>query len=175
MTTLTEQQAEQQLRYLQESGFQSKMSAAAQSNGISPVFVYAIASRETNCCNILGDWQQGEAHGVGIMQIDIQQPLAKTMRDNGTWKTSPGLLINFGVSMLADNLAHARRLFPALSGTDQLRLAADGYNEGQGTADHLEAIGKDPDWGTTGRDYGNDVIARMALFSGIIAKTVTEG
>ena len=45
-----------------------------------PTFFMAIASRETNCINELGDFQHGEFHGVGIIQIDIQH--SRVVGDN---------------------------------------------------------------------------------------------
>ena len=85
-----------QLKRLRDTGFADKLEQHATDHNFPTPFFFAIASRETNCQNILGDKQNGVFHGVGIVQIDIQHPIAKTARDNGTWKTNPDPLIEFG-------------------------------------------------------------------------------
>lgn len=167
---ITQQQAQQQLDYLYESGFFDKLSAGAAQYNLSTAFVIAISSRETNCTNIIGDFQGSpkEAHGIGIMQIDIQNPIAKQMRDDGTWKTNPDPLINFGCNMLSENIATARKTFPQMPISGLLKIAASGYNAGIGRAVHSAAMDGDSDACTTGRNYGADVISRMALFAELI-------
>ena len=157
-----------QLRRLRKNGFDLLLTHFGAANGLPTAFLFAIASRETNCQNILGDVQGGQAHGVGIIQIDIQHPIALQARDSGTWQTNPGPLIDFGTTLLAADLIQVKHVLPSLSVTnDALRVAASGYNCGIGKA--IQAAGQgDPDKFTTGGDYGRDVIARMTIFQDLL-------
>jgi hypothetical protein len=158
-----------QLKSLRDTGFAQKLQQQAEAHGLATPFFFAIASRETNCRNILGDKQQGEFHGVGIVQIDIQHPLARKARDTGTWQTNPDPLIEFGAQILADNLKQAKNKLPSLSAAKQLKAAASGYNCGIGNAVKGANQG-DSDLRTTGHDYGRDVLARAAIFEELIAE-----
>ena len=159
-----------QLRRLRDTGFAQKLEQNAEDHGLPAPFFFAIASRETNCRNILGDVVHGEAHGVGIIQIDIQHPIARKARDNGTWKTNPDPLIDFGAKILEDNIKRARQKFPSLDARQRMKIAASGYNCGMGNAIKGENQG-DSDKFTTGRDYGRDVMARAAIFEALIEET----
>ena len=170
MTTKLEMQAE--LARLRATGLDSKLAGQASAHGLPAALLFAIASRETNCVNCLGDFQQGEAHGVGIVQIDIQHPEARQARDDGSWRTNPDALIALGAQLLADNLRRARLEFPALNGDEQMKIAASGYNCGMGAA-IAGARGGDSDQHTTGRDYGGDVIARMKVFEALMSPTLS--
>lgn len=153
-----------QLSRLQSTGFADKLTAAAQAHGLDPAFLFAIASRETNCVNELGDFRNGEYHGVGIIQIDIQHDIAREARDSGSWRTNPDPLIDFGAGILQANLAQADE---SLAPEIKLKLAASAYNEGMKNALAGLAHG-DSDQRTTGHDYGRDVMARMAIFADLM-------
>ena len=157
-----------QLQRLRNTGFATKLQQQAETNGFPTSFFFAIASRETNCVNELGDFQGGEHHGVGIIQIDIQHQIARDARDSGTWQTNPDPLIAFGAEMLADNIRLAKQSFPNFSPTDQLKVAASGYNCGMARAISSAQNG-DSDLHTTGHNYGADVISRMAIFETLLA------
>ena len=161
-----------ELARLRATGFESKLAAQAAGHGLPAALLFAIASRETNCVNCLGDFAQGEAHGVGIVQIDIQHPEARQARDDGSWRTNPDALIGLGAQLLADNLERARQEFPGLSGDEQMKIAASGYNCGMGAAIAGARAG-DSDQNTTGHDYGEDVIARMKVFEALMSPTVS--
>lgn len=164
---LTKAQILSQLHSLRNTGFADKLEQHATVHGLTAPFFFAIASRETNCQNILGDFQHGEFHGVGIVQIDIQHPIARAARDSGSFKTNPDPLIEFGAQMLEDNIGKATQSFPDLSAQDQLKVAASGYNCGIERAIAAQHQG-DSDLHTTGHDYGKDVISRMNLFEELI-------
>lgn len=165
MPTPTKGQLRTQLRRLRNTGFATKLEQQATAQGFPTNFFLAIASRETNCRNILGDNQ----HGVGIVQIDIQHQIARKARDTGTWKTNPDPLIKFGAQMLAGNIKKAKQKFPDLSAEQHLKIAASGYNCGIVRAITGQQQG-DSDKRTTGRDYGRDVMARKAVFAELIAE-----
>ena len=168
MPNQTELQA--QLRTLQQSGLDVKLAEQARAHGFAPALFFAIASRETNCVNELGDFQNGEAHGVGIVQIDIQHDLARQARDQGSWRTDPDPLIDVGAQLLADNIRRAQQTFPGFSSEQQLKIAASGYNCGMGAA-IAGARNGDSDQHTTGHNYGADVMARMAMFGELTAQS----
>jgi len=141
----------------------------ATENHLPTAFFYAIASRETNCTNILGDVRADGAHGVGIVQIDIQSPIARQARDSGTWKTNPAPLIEFGAKLLSADIVQVKHNLPNLAGNDILKVVASGYNCGISRAIRAarSAVG-DSDTFTTGKDYGKDVIARMIIFDQLL-------
>jgi hypothetical protein len=167
--TPSKQQLLNQLHSLRHTGFADKLAQHAAANSFPVPFFFAIASRETNCINELGDFQHGEFHGVGIVQIDIQHSLARQARDSGTWKTNPDPLLEFGAKILAANIAKAQQQFPQLNVQQQLKIAASGYNCGLERAITGAQHG-DSDKLTTGHDYGRDVMTRTAIFEELIAE-----
>ncbi len=169
MATPTKNQLLNQLHSLRHTAFDQKLDQHAVQHGFSTPYFFAIASRETNCINELGDARNGEFHGVGIVQIDIQHPIARQLRDDGTWKTNPDPLIDFGAQILQDNIAKATKAFPNFNAQQQLKIGASGYNCGIDAAIAGAQHG-DSDKHTTGRDYGRDVIARMTIFEELIAE-----
>ncbi|HWT06751.1 MAG TPA: hypothetical protein VN224_13400 [Xanthomonadales bacterium] len=140
----------------------------ARENNFPVEYFFAIASRETNCVNELGD-DPGDGsgpHGVGIVQIDIQHDLARQARDSGTWKSNPDPLIAFGARMLASNISQAHQHFPNFDQHQVLKVAASGYNAGMGNAIAGAEEG-DSDKRTAHHSYGADVMSRMAIFQQI--------
>jgi hypothetical protein len=85
----TKDELRTELQRIRNSGFATKLEQQAQAKGFSTSFFFGIASRETNCVNELGDIQNDGAHGVGIIQIDIQNQIARQARDDGTWRANP--------------------------------------------------------------------------------------
>jgi len=158
-----------QLHSLRHTGFAPKLQERAMAHGFPVPFFFAIASRETNCINELGDFQHEEFHGVGIIQIDIQHPIARQARDSGTWKTDPDPLIEFGAQIIQNNINKAKQTFPNLGEQQQLKIAASGYNCGMHRAITGTQHG-DSDKLTTGKNYGRDVITRMGIFEELIAE-----
>ena len=166
---ITKMQILNQLHSLRHTGFATKLDEQATAHGFPTPYFFAIASRETNCLNILGDSQHGEFHGVGIIQIDIQHPIARQARDSGSWKTNPDPLIEFGAQLLINNIHRAAERFPGLNAQQHLKIAASGYNCGIERA-IAGALDGDSDLHTTGHDYGRDVVTRMAIFEELIAE-----
>lgn len=164
-----------QLRRLKQTGFDQLLSQQAAAHGFEPSFFFAIASRETNCVNELGDVRPDGAHGVGIVQIDVQYPLARQARDSGTWQHSPATLVAFGAQLLADNIRQAQQALPSHSSEQQLKVAAAGYNCGMTRAIAAAKNGQDSDAHTTGANYGADVMARKVLFEQLMAQAAAAG
>lgn len=159
-----------QLHSLRHTGLDKimiAMIAQAAPEKLPIAWLFAIASRETNCLNILGDYRDGEFHGVGVLQIDIQHALARKMRDEGTWRTHAFELIQFGVRLLSANRVAAKKAFPNYEENQWLKVASSGYNCGMRNA-VLGAQHGDSDRLTTGKNYGRDVMTRMAMFEELL-------
>jgi hypothetical protein len=165
---ITQKDILNQLHSLRHTGFDKKLAQHGAAHNLPAEYFFAVASRETNCLNILGDFINGHAHGVGIVQIDIQHSIALKARDTGSWKTNPDPLIDFGAKILADNLNHAATKFPNLTLAQRQKIAASGYNCGISNAISGAQHG-DSDLHTTGHNYGRDVMTRMAMFEDLIA------
>src|SRR5262249_37080650 len=149
---------------LHNTGFADKLAHHAADHQLPLPYFFAIASRETNCTNKLGDRDKhGEFHGVGIVQIDIQHEIARKARDSGSWETDPDPLIAFGANLLAKNIQRAAQAFPDFTPQQHRKIAASGYNCGIEKA-ILGSQNGDSDIHTTGKDYGRDVMARMEIF-----------
>jgi hypothetical protein len=171
MSTPSRAQLLLQLDTIHHNGQLAVLERVATTHGILPTALWiAINSRETNCVNELGDFQGGEHHGVGMCQIDIQHPIARQARDDGSWKTPEGFerLQEYGASILATNIASVRGYFDDVTDEDVYRIAADGYNEHMDRAEHDAEDGGDPDRLTTGHNYGADVVARMKIFADLL-------
>ena len=133
--------------------------AAAKAHGLDPAFALAIGSRENDLVNSLGDAN----HAVGVMQVDRRSwPEAQQAYVDGSWETHPAALIDTGCQILEDNLSWAKRAYPNYDDDQHLKIAAAAYNGGCKTA--MDGIREgDCDKFTTGRNYGSDVMGRMAL------------
>jgi Transglycosylase SLT domain len=159
---------EKQLQTIRSNGLFAKLEKAARAHGIETAYLLAIGSRESGLRNILGDYRGGLAHGVGILQIDVQHPIALHARDTGSWWPNPDPLIAFGAALLASNLKSVRALRPAFDDRQAHKCAASAYNCGLGNALAGSAKG-DSDKFTTGGSYGRDVMDRMAIFQDLLA------
>lgn len=177
MTTPTRGQLVLQLDDLRhDDGMLVYLRAAADTHGLPLGLWLAINSRETNCANILGDYQGGQYHGVGMCQIDIQHDIARQARDDGSWKTPKGmrLLQDFGAALFAANVKAVLAAWDqATVDDDVLKCAASGYNCGVNRAIGGDDAHNDSDYYTTGRDYGADVMARKAVFDRLLAGETT--
>ena len=149
-------------RRAKADGILAQLSRHAAAHNIELCYVVAIASRESDITNVIGDG----GHGIGVMQIDTRSfPIALQMRDDGTWKTDPEALIKVGCNLLAENLAWARQCYPGFSA---YKIAAAAYNAGQGNASAGIREAGDCDKFTTPPPYGADVVVRSAIFRQII-------
>ena len=131
---------------------------------LPPFTLYAVASRESDMRNIVGD----HGHGIGIWQ-----------RDNRAWArmaTPRGPLAS--ASGQAWYLMHPRRQAEDAAGLLALdyrrfrdwRTAFAAYNAGAGAIARALINKTDPDKWTTGGDYGADVLARREALSKMFSK-----
>jgi hypothetical protein len=153
-----------ELQKARDKGWFPLFKTAAQRHQLELAYLLAIASRETNMRNMLGDAE----HGVGLMQIDIRfHDIARQAKQSGSWSTNPGPLIDYGANLLAQNIKWANEKWGDLGGTDGrgwLKIAASAYNAGRGGATRGVLRGNSDQY-TTGQDYGRDVLQRMDIFA----------
>src|SRR5690606_20041777 len=114
-------------------------------HGMPAGFLYAVGSRETNLRNILGDG----GNGVGVWQ-----------RGKRWWPIDCACLEDAGKQAddAADLLTDNKRAL------GDWRKSASAYNAGLGAVQRALRAGKAADSVTTGRDYGADVMSRLAFY-----------
>lgn len=155
-----------QVDQLAADGLAPMLRKHADRVGLPVSLLYAVASRETDGRNILGDG----GNGVGLMQIDARHhPLARHFRDTGRWRDDPEPLIAYAATLLADGLAQARATLPGYPAQAQLHVALGAYNCGLQALTIASNGGRDPDACTTGNNYAQDVLMRMAGFEELLA------
>lgn len=133
---------------------------AERRHGLPRSLLLAIASRETGCRDVVGDG----GHGRGVFQIDDRFHHEWLERHGaGAARETPPVedAVEYAAAMLARALEVGRGR--ELRGERAVKFAASAYNAGLGGA--LKGLARgDSDLGTTGRDYGRDVVARMHAF-----------
>jgi hypothetical protein len=156
------QELARQVAKAQSRGWAPIIRQAEEKHGLPAGLLLAIASRETNVEDIVGD----AGHGRGLFQIDD--------RAHGDWLAQHGAAgagvtpplaeaADYAATIVAQNLAFARK--KGVAQRDELRFAVSAYNAGCGGALAGHQSG-DCDKRTTGRDYGNDVLQRLAAIQG---------
>jgi|GEM_PF-1026914 len=132
--------------------------AASQFNWPVELLI-AIASRETNIQNILGDG----GHGRGIMQIDDRS--FPEFANSGRWK-DPKQNILMGAKVLTGK---QRFLSQKGVGANVLRRASvAAYNSGEGKVFRAIQQGLSVDAFTAHRNYSADVLERAAVFAELL-------
>jgi peptidoglycan hydrolase-like protein with peptidoglycan-binding domain len=156
MNIRADQLAEQVSR-ARARGWAPIMSKAEKRHDLPAGLLLAVASRETDMEDIVGD----KGHGRGLFQID-DRCHAEWLAAHGApgRATTPrvGDAVEFAASMLESNLAFAMQ--NGVPSADQLRFACSAYNAGAGGALTGQRSG-DCDRKTTGGDYGRDVLERL--------------
>jgi peptidoglycan hydrolase-like protein with peptidoglycan-binding domain len=162
---LTTRQLQSEVARARGAGLVDPCLAAERRGRLPRGLLVAIASRETNCRNIVGDG----GHGRGLFQIDD--------RFHGDWLRDHGAGAPGAVPSVADGAAYAAQLLSTnyafgrakgLRGKKLLKFAVSAYNAGAGGAWKALQESGDPDAGTTGRDYGADVLERMRAVRGLL-------
>lgn len=157
---ITKAQLKREIEAARANGLYAHLEIAASMSDLPLAFVLAVASRETDIRNIATDG----GHGRGVLQIDDRYHQIARITD---FKAHPEILIRYGCRMLADNLTWARRWRPGLKPEQHLKMAAAAYNCGRGGVIKAMPTG-DCDARTTAKDYGADVLQRMALATEIL-------
>ena len=155
---ITPRQLKTEFDGAKQSGIVTACLAAERKRKLPAGLLIAIASRETNCVNKLGDG----GHGRGVFQIDDRSHRVWIDRNAG-----PGGLPEIPVSaayaaaILASGLTAAKKL--RLKGDAAIKFGAAAYNAGEGGAAKALKEQGDADRGTAHGNYGDDVITRLHL------------
>jgi SH3-like domain-containing protein len=130
---------------------------AASKFGVPAAVLAAIASRESRCGAVLDSQGLGDnGNGFGIMQVD------KRFHDlKGT--SNPASLghLEQATGIFAQNLEDVQKNHPDWEDPYILKGAAVAYNAGVKTVQTKDGM----DIGTTGNDYGSDVMARAQYYA----------
>jgi spore coat assembly protein SafA len=133
--------------------YKDAFNAAGAKYGLPPALLAAIASRESRGGAALDKNGRGDGgNGYGLMQVDVGT------RPNPKGGPYSAAHIDEAASILKEKLDAVKAKYPNASAADQLKLATAKYNGGSGTITN-------PDKGTTGGDYSNDVIARAQTYA----------
>ncbi len=172
-----------ELRHAKDEGWDVLFTKAERAHGLPPGILAAVASRETNTVDKVGDY----GHGRGLMQIDDRSH-GLWLREHGvpgfvaavthaekdengklTGKTiidKPG---DGGKPNVADAIDRAGGLIKSglaagrahgVAEGDLLKFALSAYNAGESGASSGFKLHGDSDYNTTGKDYGHDVLRR---------------
>lgn len=147
--------------------------------------VLAIANRESNNQNIVGDG----GHGRGAWQIDDRWNGALLSKlhgaISGTWALTltkasnpgyvPGLIagLRWCRYIISQNYKYALR--EGVPQDQAVRVAVAGYNCGPYYAVKGWKEYGDPDWYTTGKDYSKDVMKRRNMVHAILSEWKLNG
>lgn len=145
----------QQFNRARANGWIEFFAEGAQRFNWPTALLMAIASRETNMRNILGDG----GHGHGIMQIDDRS--FPDFTSSGRWRV-PRLNILKGAEVLSGKRQFLSRR--GVAGETLMRASVAAYNGGEGRVIRAITRGLSVDSVTTQRNYSADVLARAAVF-----------
>jgi RHS repeat-associated protein len=128
--------------------------SASADYGIDPALLAAIGVRESGFTNVA---QSGGGLGAGVFQIDAgaNSFVTSAQAYNVTYAT------NFAAAMLSGNMASLAASYPNLDQTQLLQATAASYNFGAG---NISGNPNTIDVGTTGNNYGQNVLDLMSCF-----------
>ena len=156
---LRPEEAREQFAHARTTGLVTICRSAERRHRLPRALLLAVASRETNCRDVVGDF----GHGRGVFQIDDRfhhEWLAEHGSDRPGRTPPVADAAELAGTLLADALAVAHN--HELAGDRATKFAASAYNAGLGGA--LAGLERgNSDLETTGRDYGADVVARMHI------------
>jgi hypothetical protein len=132
----------------------ASIQAAATANGIDPALLSAIGVRETGFRNIA---QVGGGFGAGVFQIDLGVNPSVTSEQ----AYNIAYAANFAAALLAANAASLASAHPNLTPEQLLQATAASYNFGTG---NISGNPSTIDVGTTGNNYGSNVVNLMSCF-----------
>lgn len=159
---ITPADLERQLGDARAKGWDAIFARVEDAQALPRGILLAIASRETNMTDIVGDG----GHGRGLFQIDDRfwkEWLTAHGAGGGGRKPPVRDAAKKAAEIVSGNLAFGRR--NGVAEADLLKFALSAYNAGPGgaIADYRRG---DSDLKTTGGDYGRDVLERHAAIPG---------
>jgi len=123
--------------------------------GVPAAILAALASRESRCGSMLFNGWGDHENAFGIMQIDKRYHEILGQNDPASIEH-----IEQAAGIFTDNLEKLKQKHPKWKDKHLIKGAAAAYNFG---VRNVKTIGK-MDKGTTGDDYGSDVIARAQYY-----------
>jgi len=137
--------------------YQGSINSAANANGIDPGLLGAVGVRESGMQNIA---QYGGGQGAGVFQIDLgANPGVQSAQAYNV-----NFAANFSARMLSSNMTFLGAAHTNFNGNQLAQATAATYNMGLGTHPKGKNISGNPntiDKGTTGGNYGSNVVALM--------------
>jgi len=175
----------QQFAYAKAQGWLPFFAASASRFHIAPAVLMAIASRETNMRNIVGDG----GHGYGVMQIDDRS--FPDWCHSGAWG-QPAASIDKGAEVLAGKCLQISHGVGQRLSVGGRQFVGKGFNERDPSAVPMilvaiacynaglwpyysYSLGEPIDAYTTGKNYSTDVWARKAQFEAMLAVQNSSG
>lgn len=162
--TYTRQSLRAELGRARSAGWEACCFEAETRAELPRGLLLAIASRETDMNDVVGDG----GHGRGLFQIDDRSHtsfLAKHGASGPGGKPPVKEAAKYAAQLVRDNLEFGSR--KGVPERDRLKFALSAYNAGPGGALKGWEAG-DSDARTTGADYGRDVLARFAHFQALL-------
>jgi hypothetical protein len=159
--TFTKTSIAAELARARANGWEQCCSEAERAAGLPAGLLLALASRETDMNDVVGD----SGHGRGLFQIDDRWHsdfLGRHGAGGPGGKPPVRDAARYAAELVRANLDYARK--KGIPERDRLKFALSAYNAGAGGAWSGYRAEDDSDARTTGRDYGRDVLARFALF-----------
>lgn len=170
MPNWTKNDLKRQYTRIAGAGWIDFFKTAGTDYDFDPLLLMAIASRETNIRNIVGD----NGHGYGIMQIDDRS--FPEWCHSGVWR-DPEQAILKGAHVLDGKRTNVQKNqgkkvkfgdktfigAPNLTETEIITIATSSYNCGW-WAYYNFSRGNDVDKNSTGKDYSKDVFNRLSVF-----------
>ena len=170
MPQWTQLDIRRQYEFAQRKGWLDAFASAAKDYDFTASLLMAIASRETNMRNIVGD----HGHGYGIMQIDVGS--FPDWCHSGIYQNASAGIVK-GAQVLdmkreSIRLGQGKRLTVGgkaftgkrLGDNDLIWVAVSAYNCGL-WAYYNYSTGRDVDATSTGHDYGADTLKREQVFN----------
>ena len=150
---ISKEQLHKQLMRVKKQGWMPHFDAASAKSNLAIEVLLAVASRETNCSNIVGD----KGHGRGIMQIDDRSHM-EFISINGNGMV-PESNIRFGASLIRAYLDYYK---------NNIEAAIAAYNTGQKNVNNSIKAGRSVDSTTTEKNYSEDVLYRSKLIKELL-------
>ena len=167
--TYTRQTMRAELARARAAGWETCCFEAEARAEIPRGVLLAIASRETDMNDVVGDG----GHGRGLFQIDDRWHasfLGKHGAAGAGGKPPVKEAAQYAAELVRSNLEYGSR--KGVPERERLKFALSAYNAGAGGAFKGWEERGDPDARTTGGDYGRDVLARLAHFQALLGDGV---
>lgn len=129
--------------------------AAARGAGLPAAVLAAIASRESRCGGVLTDGWDAGGFAFGILQVDRRHHQIM-----GTPDPASEAHLAQAAGIVCDYLDQVVQKHPDWTDANRLKGAVVAYNSGVRNVQTVEGINR----GTTGNDYGDDVMARAQYY-----------